>query len=210
MTSLTKYETARRALAECRNVDEVKDIRDKAMAMRLYAQQAQDKTLEQDALEIRLRAERRLGEMMREQPKAEGTRRQLVGPGVIGEVSRTVPMDIKKPITLLEAGIDTNLAKRARKLARMTPEQFEETVAKARRLATTSLEDKEKFDTTLNDKVIQALRTALFLVRRGAYNPAHREEIKIVAEQLISSCQTFILSMEKPTDVVILKLQRGN
>lgn len=35
---------------------------------------AQPRRLEEDAIEIRLRAERRLGEMMAEQPKAQGVR----------------------------------------------------------------------------------------------------------------------------------------
>src|ERR1700727_2206587 len=39
--------------------------------MRLYAKQAKNKELEADACEIRLRAERRVGRMMAEQPKAK-------------------------------------------------------------------------------------------------------------------------------------------
>lgn len=114
---LVKYEAARRALEEACAVDEVKDIRDKAMAMRLYAQQAKDKDLEANACEIRLRAERRLGQMMEAQPKANGARE----PGT----SRGTTRDIEKPASLADAGIDKNLANRARKFAAIDDEDFE-------------------------------------------------------------------------------------
>ena len=51
--------------------DEVKDIRDRAEALHVYARQAKNKQLEIDASEIRFRAERRV-EMMVEQRETVG------------------------------------------------------------------------------------------------------------------------------------------
>ena len=71
------YRFARYALSVAVEVDEVKDIRDKAAAMAAYARQAQDKELLQWATEIKVRAERRAGEMMRDMEKAKGGRPEI-------------------------------------------------------------------------------------------------------------------------------------
>jgi N6-adenosine-specific RNA methylase IME4 len=116
MTALIRYEAVKSALAAAMTVDEVKDIRDKAEAMRAYARLAKDTQLEIDAAQYRIRAERRLGEMMAAQPKAR--------PGPKPEIGFS-----DNPISLREAGIDKSLANRARKMASIPEEAFESLLA---------------------------------------------------------------------------------
>lgn len=66
MTQLVRYDEARRARAAAHTVDEVREIRDQAEALRAYARQAGDVEMFNWVSEIKLRAERRAGEMLRE------------------------------------------------------------------------------------------------------------------------------------------------
>ena len=70
--ALASYETACQALAEARTVDEVKDIHDQAVAMAAYARLAKNRKLEADAIEIRMRATRRMDQMRMAQKQTIG------------------------------------------------------------------------------------------------------------------------------------------
>lgn len=127
MTDLIRYDAACRALAECKAIDEVKAWANKAAAMQAYGRMAQDKTLEVDAAEIRIRAERRLGEMIAAQ-KAEGG----LSPG--GRPSPETPRQtrgVSSP-TLSDAGISYDLSSRAQKLAAVPAAEFEAEVGEWR------------------------------------------------------------------------------
>lgn len=118
---LVKYDAACRAIAEAAAVDEVKDIRDTARQMAAAARIAQNKQAEADMMAIRFRAERRLGELMAAQRDAG-----LLKVGNPNGFEENPFED--KPITLAEAGIDKNLADRARKYAAIPEKEFEERI----------------------------------------------------------------------------------
>jgi len=66
MMELVRYNAALKAVAEALTVDEVMNIRNKAEAMRIYAKQSENYDMQNQAAEIRLRAERRAGVLLTE------------------------------------------------------------------------------------------------------------------------------------------------
>lgn len=125
MTLLVKYEAACRALEEAHRVDEVKDIHDKAVAMRAYAIQAKNADLEVMAAEVRVRAERRLGELI-EVGKANGT---IVSGRPRKSCARE---DNFSQIHLADMGIDPKLSRRSQILSGIPAAAFEAMVARTR------------------------------------------------------------------------------
>lgn len=127
---LVRYEAACAALAACKSVDEVKTWADKAAAMQAYGRMAKDKTLEVSAAEIRIRAERRLGEMLAATKASGGLNRgaQLKGT-TDGKSSVVVTDDRREKPTLADAGINKDLSSRAQKLAAVPDAEFESEVS---------------------------------------------------------------------------------
>ena len=70
---LIRFNQAYQAIMLAKSVDEVKEIRDKMEALRLYLkQQGESLEMQNACAEIKLRAERRAGELLKEMPKNEG------------------------------------------------------------------------------------------------------------------------------------------
>jgi hypothetical protein len=122
---LVKYDAACRAIAEAKSVDEVKMIRDKAQAIAAAARIAKNHGMEIDAAEIRIRAERRLGEMIGEQKRMVG-----LNPG--GRPSKTPAVKEGVSPALAKVGIDWKLSSRSQAIAAIPQRDFEETLAEHR------------------------------------------------------------------------------
>jgi len=113
VTKLVKYDQARFALQTAATVDEAKEIRDQAAALKVYARQRNDVDLERWVTEIKLRADVRVGEISRGLEDGRGANQHIASTG-----------KKLKAATLKSAGISTSVAHRAEQLAQ-APEAVE-------------------------------------------------------------------------------------
>lgn len=122
MTELVRYEAAVAALAEALAVDEVQDIRDEWRAIEAASRIMKNTELELQAMQIRFRAQRRLGELIIKQEETVGLHRGgRPRKTDSGEESVSVP-------TLREAGISPKESMNAQRLARLPAEDFEDSL----------------------------------------------------------------------------------
>ena len=113
---LALIEAASRALAEARSVEDVKVVRDKAEAIRAYYRQQKGCfEAQQDAAELKLRAERRLGELLAETVNHNGSR------GVGSTMEPTIP-----------EGISKKQSHRWQRIASLDGEEFERHIQETR------------------------------------------------------------------------------
>jgi hypothetical protein len=121
--ALVHYDAMCQAISAAHAVDEVKDIRDKALAIQIYARQARNVDAEGKACEIRLRAERRVGQLLKETQKAKGSAQ----PGVGRKGVSAMPSQATTPLS--ELGISRDQSSRWQKLAAIPDDDFERTFA---------------------------------------------------------------------------------
>jgi hypothetical protein len=130
--ALIRYDAARKAIAAAHRVDEVKQIRDKAEAVRVYAKQAGDYELQNQAAEIRLFAERRAGQLLSDMAMHPGTRGEG-RPRKDGTKTRRSSAATAYPPKLDDIGITRDQSSKWQRLAKLIDDAtFETAIAQAK------------------------------------------------------------------------------
>lgn len=121
--AVARLDQVRRVLAEAKRLDEIKDVRDLAVAAKAYAKQrGLGLEVQNQAAEIRLVAERRMGEILAASKKNRGAAGNPGGRGapIVRDPGRTA-----HPPTYREIGIGKKEAIRAQLFARIQTEAFD-------------------------------------------------------------------------------------
>jgi hypothetical protein len=136
-TELAFYDDMCRAIAAAHSVDEVKDIRDKALAIEIYSRQARNIENGKRAIEIRIRQSGGVAScwLRRRSQRAEGhpkTPHSITGGFKAGQRR-------DEPKTLTDLGISENQSARWQKLAAVPEDEFEATFAWPEKPSTTGI-----------------------------------------------------------------------
>jgi len=119
---LVRYTAMCAAIAECHAVDEALDIHDKARALEVYAKQARNTEAEGKARDVRIRAERRTGELLADLARANGgDHRSVKAVGHDGALLEPSPY----ALALNANAIPRRTADRYQQLAAVPAEVFE-------------------------------------------------------------------------------------
>ena len=125
MSSLILWDKMKQAVVECHNIDEISNIRNQAEAYRYALRQAKESPeVIKKAEEIKLRAERRAGELLKDTEFQHGSR------GVGKKVE-------SKPTTSLsDMGISRDQSSKWQKIANIPEEKFENYIEVQKELST--------------------------------------------------------------------------
>lgn len=129
--ALGLYDRMCTAIAECSRVDEAKDIRDKALALEAYYRQARNLDAEREAANVRLRAERRVGELLKDLARTEPAERAERANAVQGRSSTAETNVSPSPYAaaLAEQGMSRQAAHRFQALADIPQAEFEQVLS---------------------------------------------------------------------------------
>ena len=128
------YEAAQKALAECSRVDECKGWSDRAAALASYARQAKDNTLHNLALRIQARAQRRMGELLKQVPRGDSDGVNLAQHRRAGAVPPVTRTQMAR-----EAGLSDRQRKTALRVANVPEPQFTAALASPKPPTVTAL-----------------------------------------------------------------------
>ena len=199
---LARYEDACLALAEAKSVDAVLGIKSLAEQARTYARQAKNRDLEINATEIRIRAERRLGEIMVLQRESE----QGLNKGAATRVAEGPA----SPPALADVGIDKHLADRARKLAKMPKKEFDAAVKvwhsqaerDGERVTVNLLAGAKKNGHKAKKKAKAVAREAARTEAQGITQAAMAVDLSSVCDLRVCSCRDLFASGVRPDAVI--------
>ena len=122
MSNLILWDKMKQAVVECHSIDEISNIRNQAEAYRYALLQAKESPdVIRKAEEIKLRAERRAGELLKNEIQCGGDRKTE---------SRS------QPVTLKNIGITKNQSSKWQKIANIPEEKFENYLEVQKELST--------------------------------------------------------------------------
>ena len=116
--TLVKYDAMCRAIDDAQEIPEIKEIRDKAVALEMYFRIAKNPAPERAACNIRIRAERKAGILLRAREKAKGTLKR-------GKDLPRSDGTTTGPETLGDLGISKDQSANWQKMSEIDEEAFE-------------------------------------------------------------------------------------
>ena len=141
---LVRYDAMLHAIAQCHEVDEIKQIHDQAAALEAAARVAMNTEAERQAIEIRIRAERQAGALM------SALERGKTGPKLSGSVADN--SDYRR--TIKKAGVPERTARHWQELADVPAERFEAHLAAEEKPSARAIIDSVKAKPQMSEEAL--------------------------------------------------------
>ena len=198
------YERAILAINELYKTDEVKEWINRAAAYAEYARQAKDDTMERQAKEIRIRAQRRMGELTivmergKRGPKTSSSPLITVvspDPNTTNNLRRSTAGNSQYAEALRELNISSRTAREWQEMARLSPEEFE------RKHIEPIYHPSPKIDKFITSNSLRGGMEKLQLelvkeMKENKLDKIHREAVVERARKLMNTLNEFISIME--------------